>query len=66
MLTTLLIGDEVHGLGSEGFVSKPPELFDYRLGLSATPVRQYDDEGTEALSRLTSVRSRISSHLSRQ
>ena len=47
--TTLLIGDEVHGLGSEGFISNPPEFFDYRLGLSATPVRQYDAEGTEAL-----------------
>ena len=48
-VTTLLIGDEVHGLGSEGFVSNPPEFFNYRLGLSATPVRQYDAEGTEAL-----------------
>ena len=47
--STLLIGDEVHGLGSEGFISDPPEFFDYRLGLSATPVRQYDTEGTEAL-----------------
>ena len=47
--TTLLIGDEVHGLGSEGFVSNPPEFFNYRLGLSATPVRQYDIQGTEAL-----------------
>ena len=47
--TTLLIGDEVHGLGSEGFVSAPPEFFNYRLGLSATPTRQYDAEGTEAI-----------------
>ena len=47
--TTLLIGDEVHGLGSEGFVSNAPEFFNYRLGLSATPVRQYDIDGTEAL-----------------
>ena len=47
--TTLLIADEAHNLGSEGFISDPPSFFDYRLGLSATPVRQYDDEGTEAL-----------------
>ena len=47
--TTLLIGDEVHNLGSEGFISDPPDFFDYRLGLSATPVRQYDPDGTEAL-----------------
>ena len=47
--TTLLIGDEVHNLGSERFVSDPPSFFDYRLGLSATPIRQFDQEGTEAL-----------------
>ena len=34
--TTLLIGDEVHNLGSEGFISDPPDFFEYRLGLSAT------------------------------
>ena len=47
--TILLIGDEVHGLGSESFISHPPERVEYRLGLSATPERQYDDEGTKAL-----------------
>ena len=46
---TLLIGDEVHNLGSEGFITDPPNFFDYRLGLSATPIRQYDEEGTEQL-----------------
>ena len=46
---TLLIADEVHNLGSEGFTSDPPDFFDYRLGLSATPIRQYDEEGTERL-----------------
>jgi superfamily II DNA or RNA helicase len=45
----LLIADEAHNLGSEGFISNPPTVFEYKLGLSATPVRQYDDEGTEAL-----------------
>lgn len=45
----LLIADEVHNLGSEGFISTPPSFFDYRLGLSATPIRQYDQEGTEEL-----------------
>ena len=45
----LLIADEAHNLGSEGFITNPPEFFEYRLGLSATPVRQYDDEGTDAL-----------------
>ena len=46
---TLLIADEVHNLGSIGFISNPPERFDYRLGLSATPERQYDPDGTRAL-----------------
>ena len=45
----LLIADEVHNLGSEGFIADAPDFFEYRLGLSATPVRQYDHSGTEAL-----------------
>lgn len=46
---TLLIADEVHNLGSIGFIKNAPTFFDYKIGLSATPVRQYDDEGTEFL-----------------
>jgi len=45
----LIIADECHNLGSASFTENPPEVFDYRLGLSATPVRQYDEEGTEKL-----------------
>lgn len=45
----LLIADEVHNLGRRSFVNEPPDFFEYRLGLSATPTRQYDEEGTEAL-----------------
>ena len=45
----LLIADECHNLGAATFSANPPDIFDYRLGLSATPVRQYDEEGTEAL-----------------
>ena len=47
--TTLLIADEVHNLGSEGFITDLPFFFDYRLGLSATPIRQYDEQGTEIM-----------------
>lgn len=45
----LLVADEAHNLGAEGFISTPPHFFEYRLGLSATPIRQYDNEGTNAL-----------------
>jgi len=45
----LLIGDEVHNLGAEGFTSNLPTYFDFRLGLSATVVRQYDEVGTESI-----------------
>ena len=47
--TRLLIADEVHNLGRESFVASPPTCFEHRLGLSATPVRQYDPEGTALL-----------------
>ena len=47
--TKLLVADECHNLGAQSFASNPPEYFDYRLGLSATPERQYDDAGTRAL-----------------
>ena len=45
----LLIADEVHNLGRQSFVAGPPTCFKHRLGLSATPVRQYDPEGTALL-----------------
>jgi superfamily II DNA or RNA helicase len=45
----LLIGDECHNLGSEGFLENAPDFFEHRLGLSATPIRQYDAEGTDRL-----------------
>lgn len=46
---TILIADEVHNLGSTGFMEEAPQFFDFKLGLSATPVRQYDEEGSEFL-----------------
>ena len=45
----LLIADEVHNLGRRSFLAAQPEFFEFRLGLSATPNRQYDPQGTEAL-----------------
>lgn len=46
---TMLIADEVHNLGTTRFLGEPPTNFKYRLGLSATPIRQYDEIGTEGL-----------------
>ena len=45
----LLIADEVHNLGRPRFTKNSPGVIEYRLGLSATPDRQYDPVGTEAL-----------------
>ena len=46
---TVLIGDEVHNLGAPSFVKDPPQAFQFRIGLSATPIRQYDPDGTDQL-----------------
>ena len=48
-IRTILIADEVHNLGVPTFLEDPPDYFDHRIGLSATPVRQYDADGTDAL-----------------
>lgn len=47
--TTILVADEAHNFGARGFISDPPEAFQHRIGLSATPVRQYDADGTAEL-----------------
>jgi superfamily II DNA or RNA helicase len=43
----LLIADEVHGLGSEHQRKALLDEYEYRIGLSATPERHYDEEGSE-------------------
>lgn len=43
------IADEMHELGSTRFRKSLFDEYDYRLGLSATPDRKYDDFGTEYL-----------------
>lgn len=45
----ILIGDEVHGLGSEKRQEGLLETYNARIGLSATPERYYDEEGSEFL-----------------
>lgn len=46
---SLLIVDEVHGIGSSKQMLGLNDNFDYRLGLSATPERWFDEEGTQVL-----------------
>ncbi|MBW1715816.1 MAG: DEAD/DEAH box helicase family protein [Deltaproteobacteria bacterium] len=45
----LLVADEAHNLGRISFIGNTPDYYEFRLALSATPVRQYDEEGTEAI-----------------
>lgn len=45
----ILIADEVHGLGSEHQRQGLLDVYDARIGLSATPERYYDEEGTNFL-----------------
>jgi superfamily II DNA or RNA helicase len=45
----LLIADEVHNLGARGIQKSLPQEIRLRLGLSATPERHLDPEGTQAV-----------------
>jgi superfamily II DNA or RNA helicase len=50
----MIIHDEVHGLGSESNLAAlrgEHQHFGYRLGLSATPERTYDQDGTDFIFR---------------
>lgn len=46
---TVLISDEMHALGAAKFQSALSQDYRWRLGLSATPQRWFDDAGTSAL-----------------
>lgn len=46
---SLIIADEVHKFGASTYSKKLPQNIIYRLGLSATPKRAYDDKGTAAV-----------------
>lgn len=45
----VLVADEVHHLGAERSRKRLTSIFNYRLGLSATPNRWFDPSGTTAL-----------------
>ncbi|MCC0179427.1 DEAD/DEAH box helicase family protein [Waterburya agarophytonicola K14] len=46
-IKSLMIADEVHTAGSSQYRRILRDDFTYRLGLSATPIRPHDEEGTE-------------------
>ncbi|MGP1382597.1 MAG: DEAD/DEAH box helicase family protein [Thainema sp.] len=46
---TLIIGDEAHNLGAQHLEQSLPAHVPFRLALSATPERYFDEEGTERL-----------------
>lgn len=43
---TMLLADEAHTMGASQLLNALPESINYRLGLSATPHRHFDDSGT--------------------
>tara|TARA_Y100000768_G_scaffold119424_1_gene88219 strand:+ start:890 stop:2965 length:2076 start_codon:yes stop_codon:yes gene_type:complete len=46
----LFIADEVHNLGTKNTLKMlPRNLFDYKIGLTATPNRYFDEKGTKEL-----------------
>ena len=48
-ITKFLIGDEVHGMGAGKMKNALVEDYTYRLGLSATPQRWFDDAGSKLI-----------------
>lgn len=49
VMNLFLVADEVHSAGAPSFQLALLEKYEYRLGLSATPERYFDDEGTRQL-----------------
>lgn len=47
--TLIFVGDEVHWLGAKKFRKALLPVYKYRIGLSATPSRWFDDSGTRLL-----------------
>ncbi len=46
---TVLVADEAHNLGAKDLRTKLPDSIRWRLALSATPERWFDEEGTDAI-----------------
>jgi superfamily II DNA or RNA helicase len=50
-----IIADEAHTMGSQGFIKVLPNYLNRRIGLSATPERQFDDVGNQILAQYFST-----------
>ncbi len=48
-ITKFLVGDEVHGMGAKEMRSGLLDDYKYRLGLSATPQRWFDEPGSDLI-----------------
>lgn len=48
-ITACLVGDEVHGMGAARLRRALLERYEYRIGLSATPSRWFDEDGSALL-----------------
>jgi superfamily II DNA or RNA helicase len=48
-IDTFIIGDEVHGMGAHENRKGLLEIYKYRLGLSATPSRWFDEYGSQLI-----------------
>lgn len=55
--TFIYIADEAHNIGSTSSLKHLPEMIKWRIGLSATPERVYDDFGSEKLYEFFNSRS---------
>lgn len=54
---TLVIADEAHNIGTENLITSINSLsFKKRIGLSATPHRQFDRKGNEAIKRYFNIK----------
>ena len=45
----LFVADEAHAFGTQRLIQLHPSKFKYRIGLSATPKRHFDEEGTNSI-----------------
>lgn len=48
-IVKLFVGDEVHGMGSNEYRKGLLDCYEYRIGLSATPSRWFDEEGSKLI-----------------